>query len=164
MEGFQVLDCTRTSEVEGVLADAHVARVGALPLGDMREFVFDHRALAQRAAPGGRLDLFAEPVLELFVLSNGHRASVAEFGGGALRAPWTSIADVGIEFDHGAEREAVHLAVRALNRAVADIEREGGFGKQAAVARRPRFADDRAAPGEYVIDERAVDVPTIDQQ
>src|SRR5918995_445739 len=117
MECLQVLNRARATEVEGVLADAHVARVVALPLGDMREFVFDHGALAQRAASGGRLDLFAEPLLELFVLSNGHGAPVAEFGGGALRAPRTSIADVGIEFDHRAEREAVHLSVRARDRA-----------------------------------------------
>src|SRR5215203_6698223 len=123
MKYFQVLDCARAPEVKGILADADVARIVALPLGDMREFVFDHGALAQGGASGGRLDLFAEPLLERFVLRDGHGASVAEFGGGALRAQRTSIADVGIEFDHRAERETVHLSVRALDRAVADIER-----------------------------------------
>lgn len=86
MECLQVLYRARTAEVERVLADAHVARVVTLPLGDMREFVFDHRALAQRVASGGGLNLFAESLLELFVFRNGHRASVADFGGGALRA------------------------------------------------------------------------------
>ena len=50
MECLQVLDRARAPEVEGVLADAHVPRVVPLPLGDMRELVFDHGALAQRAA------------------------------------------------------------------------------------------------------------------
>src|SRR5215203_5085855 len=139
MKYFQVLDCARAPEVKGILTDAHVARRVALPLGDMREFVFDHGALAQRVASGGRLDLCAEPLLELFILRNGHRASVAEFGGRALRAQRTAIADVGIEFDHRAEREAVHLSVRARNRAVPNIDREGRLGKQAAVARLPRL-------------------------
>ena len=56
MECFQILDRARATEVEGVLTDADVARVVALPLGDVREFVFDHGALAQRAASGGRLE------------------------------------------------------------------------------------------------------------
>ena len=92
MERFQILDGARPPEVEGVLADADVARVVALPLGDVRKFMFDHRALAQCLASGGRLELFAEPLLERFVLRNGHGAPVAEFGGGALRAQGTSIA------------------------------------------------------------------------
>src|SRR5215203_4546055 len=115
MKCFQVLDCARAPEVKGVLADADVARIVALPLGDMREFVFDHGALAQRVASGGRLDLFAEPLLELFILRDGDRAPVAELGRGALRAQRTSVADVGIELDDGTKREALHLSVRALD-------------------------------------------------
>jgi hypothetical protein len=164
MECLQVLDRARPTEVEGVLADADVARVVALPLRDVGELVFDRRARSERVAPSACADLLAEPLLQRFVLRDGDRAAVAELGGGALRAQWTSIADVGIELDDGAKREAVHLSVRALDDAVADVEREGGLGKQATVSRRPRFADDRAAPAEHLIDECAVDVPAVDQQ
>ena len=38
------------------------------------------------------------------------------------------------------------------------------FGNRRAVVRLPGFADDLAAPAEHVVDERAVDVPAIDQQ
>src|SRR5436190_7542875 len=164
MECLQILDRARTTEIKRVLADADIACVIPLALRDMGELVFDHRALSQRVAPSGCVDLFAEPVLELFVFRDGDGAPIAELGGGALRAQGTSIADVRIEFDHGAEREAVYLSVRALDRAVADVEREGRLRKQAAVARPPGFADDRTAPPEYLIDERAVDIATVDQQ
>ena len=86
MECFQILDRARASEVEGVLADADVARMVALPLRDMCELVFDDGALAQCCASGGGLHLFAEPLLQLFVLGDRDRASIPEFGGGALRA------------------------------------------------------------------------------
>src|SRR3989454_7965562 len=146
MECLQVLNGARATKVEGVLADPDVARVVALTLRDVGELMFDRRARSQRFASSGCMDLFAEPLLERFVLSDGDGAPVAELGGGALCAQGTSIADIGIELDHGAEREAVHLSVWARDRAVADVEREGRLRKQAAVARLPRFADDRAAP------------------
>src|SRR5215207_6787012 len=150
MECLQVLDGARATEVEGILAHAEIACVIPLPL----ELVFDHRALSQRVAPRGGVDLFAEPLLKLFVFRDRDGAPVAKLGGGALRAQGTSIADVRIEFDHGAEREAVNLSVRALDRTVADVEREGRLRKQAAVARLPGFADDLAPPPEHLIDER----------
>src|SRR5688572_2003073 len=106
MKCLQVLDRARATEVEGVLADADVACVVALPLREVCELVFDRRALAQRGAAGGGVDLFAKPLLELFVLRDRHGAPVAELGGGALCAQETAIADVGIEFDHSAKREA----------------------------------------------------------
>src|SRR5580765_7019050 len=112
MKCFQVLDRARAAEIKGVLADADVARVVPLPLRDVREFVLDHRALSQRLTASGRPDLLAEPLLQRLVLSDGDRAPMAERGGGALRPPWTSIADVGIELDHGAERECLHLSIR----------------------------------------------------
>src|SRR6266850_486629 len=156
MKRFQVLDRARAAEIKGVLADADVARVVPLPLRDVREFVLDHRALSQRVAASGRLDLLAESLLQRLVLGDGDRAPMADLGGGALRPQGTSIADVGIELDHGSERKILHLSIRALDRTVADVEREGRLGKQAAVPRLPRFADDLATPAEQVIDERAV--------
>src|SRR6266853_5762396 len=164
MECLEILDRARPTEIKRVLADADIACVIPLALRDVGELVFDHRALSQGFAPSGGANLCAEPLLELFVFRDGDGAPVAELGGGALRAQATSIADVSIEFDHGAEREAVNLSVRALDRAVADVEREGRLRKQTAVARLPGFADDRAAPPEHLIDERAVDVPAVDQQ
>src|SRR5215203_1228918 len=143
MECLQVLDRARATEVEGILADADVARVVALALRDMGELVFDRRPFSQRFASGGCADLFAEPLLKLFVLRDGDRAPVTQLRSGALGAQETSIAAVGIELDHGAEREALHLAVGARDRAVADVEREGRLGKQFAVARPPRLAEDR---------------------
>src|SRR4051794_19839904 len=120
MEGLQILDRARTAKVERVLADADIAGVIPLPLRDVGELVFDHGVLSQRFPPRGCLDLFAEPLLERLVVRDVDGASVAELGGGALRAQGTSIADVGIKFDDDAERKAVNLSVRALDRAVAD--------------------------------------------
>ena len=71
MKHLQILNRARTTKIEGVLADADVARVIALTLGDVRQFMFDHGALAQRAASGGRLDVFAESLLKLFILRDG---------------------------------------------------------------------------------------------
>src|SRR5262249_61904917 len=79
MEGLQVLDRARATEVERVLADAHVARAVSLSLRDVREFVLDHRALAKRVAASGRLDLVAEAVLQ--------RLGLWHARGGALGAP-----------------------------------------------------------------------------
>ena len=93
-------------------------------------------------------------MLERLVLGDGHRAAVAEFGRGALRAQRAAIADVGIELDHRAEGESLHLPIRARNRAVAKIQRKGGLRKQPAVVRLPRLAHDRAAPAQHLIDER----------
>src|ERR1700736_1090129 len=94
MEGLQILDRARATEVERILADPDVARVVALPLRDMGEFVLDHRALTQRLAPSGGLDLLAKPRLQPLVFCNGDRAPVAELGGGALRAYRAAIAHV----------------------------------------------------------------------
>src|SRR3977135_3835022 len=84
--------------------------------------------------------------------------------GGALRAHGTAIAHVGIEFDHAAERNALHVSLRAFDRPVAEIQPEGRLGKQAAVVRLPRFTHNLAAPAEHVVDEPSVDVAPIDQQ
>ena len=119
MECLQILDRARAAEVKGILAHADVARVVPLPLRDMREFVLDHRALSQGRASSGRLDLLTEPLLQRLILSDGDRAPVAEFGGGALRAQTASIADVGIELDHRADRESlalVHSGTRSSGR------------------------------------------------
>ena len=51
MEGLEVLDRARPTEIEGILADPDVARVVALSLRDVGEFVFNHRALSQRSRP-----------------------------------------------------------------------------------------------------------------
>src|SRR5207249_2870988 len=90
MQRLQILDGARTAEVEGVLANADVARVGPLSLRNMCELVFDYGALPQRRASRGRLDLFAEAVLQLLVLGDRDGATVPEFGGGALIAPHAS--------------------------------------------------------------------------
>lgn len=71
MEGLQVLDRARATEVEGVLTKADVAGAIALALRDVRELVFDRRALSERFAPGACADLRAEPLLQLFVFRNG---------------------------------------------------------------------------------------------
>ena len=86
MECLQVLDRARATEVEGIFTDAHVARVVALALRDMGELVFDRRAFSQRFASGGCADLFAEPLLKLFVLRDGDRAPVTQLRSGGLRA------------------------------------------------------------------------------
>ena len=86
---------------------------------------------------------------------------MAELGGGALRAHGTAIAHVGIEFDHTAERKALHLSLGAFDRPVAEIQPEGRLGKQAAVVRLPRFTHNLAAPAEHVVDEPTVDVLSL---
>ena len=109
MECLQVLDGARSSEVEGVFSDTEVARVVPLALRDMGELVLDHRALTQRFASSGSLDLLAKPLLELFVLGDCNGPPVAELGGGALRAQRAAIADVGIKLDDGPEARSVAL-------------------------------------------------------
>src|SRR5688500_3318573 len=137
MEGLQILDRARAAEIEGVLANAEVARGVALALRNVGEFVLDPRAFAQGRASSGRLDLLAESLLQRLVLRDGDGTPVAELGRRALRPQSAAVADVRIELDDGAERNALHLSRRARDRAVADVQREGRLGKQAAVARRP---------------------------
>src|SRR5262249_11021076 len=161
MEGLQVLDRARATEVERVLADAHVARAVSLSLRDVREFVLDHRALAKRLAASGRLDLVAEAVLQRLVLCDRHGAAMAELGGCTARAPGTVIAHVGIEFDDRSHRKALHLALGTCDRAVAEVEGEGGLGEQAAVRGLPGFAHNATASAEYVVHKGAVDVSAI---
>ena len=79
MECLQVLNGARTAEIEGVLANADVARVVALTLRNMGELVFDRRALSQCFAPSRCVDLFAEPLLELLGMS----LRLLKFGGGS---------------------------------------------------------------------------------
>src|SRR5207249_6186191 len=136
MQHLQILDGARTAEVEGVLANADVARVVPLSLRNMCELVFDDGALPQRRASRGRLDLFAQAVLQRLVLGDRDGAAVPEFGGGALIAQRAAIADVGVELDNRADREALHLSTRTFDRAVTEIQPKRGFGKQAAVVRR----------------------------
>src|SRR6516165_2789149 len=121
MKRFQVLDGARTAEIERILADADIARAVALPLRDMRELVLDGSALPQRCASGRRLDLLAQPLLQVFVFGNRHRAAVAEFGGRAAAAQRAVVAHVGIELDDRADGERLHLPMRTLNRPVAEI-------------------------------------------
>src|SRR3954470_19072 len=162
MEGLQVLDRTRTAKVKSVLTNTDVARGVALSLRNMREFVLDHRALPQRGSAGAGLDLLTESMLERLVLGDGHRAAVPQFSRGALTSQSASIADVGLELDHRAEGESLHLPSRARNRVVAKIQRKRRLRKQTAVVRLPRLTHDRAAPAQDLIDERAVDVPAVD--
>ena len=46
LDDFQVLDGSRATQVEKVLACAPVARAMALPLSEVREFVLDDDALS----------------------------------------------------------------------------------------------------------------------
>src|SRR5450631_2241115 len=103
MECFQVLNRARAPEVEGVLPDADIARRVPLTLRDVGEFVFDDRALSQALTSSGGLQLLAQPGLQPLVCRNGDRASMAERGGGAVRAHRTAIAHVGIKFDDAPE-------------------------------------------------------------
>src|ERR1700686_471034 len=129
MEGLQVLNRARAPEVEGVLTDADIARGVALTLRDMCEFVFDDCALSQGLASSDRLYLLAQARLKALVLRNGDRASMAALGSRAVRAHGTAIAHVGIEFDHAAERKALHLSLGAFDRPVAEIQPEGRLGQ-----------------------------------
>src|SRR5262249_13753067 len=104
-----VLDSARTAEIERVLADADIARTVPLPLRDMRELVFDGGALPQGCASGRRLDLLAQPLLQLLVFCNRHGAAVAEFSGRAVAAQGAVVAHVGIKLDDRAEGERLHL-------------------------------------------------------
>src|ERR1700674_683812 len=122
MECLQVLNRAPAPEVEGVLTDADIARGVALTLRDMCEFVFDDGALSQGLASSGRLYLLAQPRLKALVLRNGDRASMAELGGGAVRAHGTAIAHVGIDFDHAAQRKAGHVSLGACCRPVAAVQ------------------------------------------
>src|SRR5918996_3706899 len=124
MERLQILDGARTAEVKRVLADADIARVVALSLRDMRELVLDRRAFPQGRASGRRPELCPEPLLQLFVLGDGDGAAVPEFRGSALIASRAAIADIGIELDDRAEREALHLSIGTGDRAVAEIQRK----------------------------------------
>src|SRR5438093_9776242 len=126
MQRLQILDGARTAEVEGVLANADVASVVPLSLRNVCELVFDYCALPQRRASRRRLDLFAETVLQLLVLGDRDGAAVPEFGGGAMIAQRAAIADVGVELDSRAEREALHLPARTFDRAVTEIQRKRG--------------------------------------
>ena len=164
MECLQILDSARSTEVEGVLADTDVPRVVALALRNMREFVLNVRAPAQGGASRRGPDLLAQPLLQRLVLSDRDGAAVPEFSRRALTAQRTVIAEVGIKLDDRTERDRLHLAVGALDRAVPQVQPKRRFGKQLAIVRLPWFADDLAAPGEHLVDECAVDVPTIDQQ
>src|SRR6266498_2013094 len=96
MQRLQILDGARTTEVEGVLANADVARVVPLSLRNMCELVFDYCALPQRRASRAHLDLFADAVLQRLVLGDRDGAAVPEFGGGALIAQRAAIADLEI--------------------------------------------------------------------
>jgi len=46
LDDFQVLDSSRSTQVEKVLACAKIAGTMALPLSEMREFVLDGDALS----------------------------------------------------------------------------------------------------------------------
>src|SRR5215210_2532364 len=132
MECLQILDRTGPAEVKGVLAKADVTGGITLALGNMGEFVLDHRALPQGGPADGRLDLLTEAMLERLVFADGHGAAVAELGRRALRAQGAAIADVGIELDHRAEGESLHVPIRTGDGAVTKMQRKGGLRKQAA--------------------------------
>src|SRR5260370_6131469 len=103
-------------------------------------------------------------MLQRLVLGDRDGAAVAELRGGALTAQRAVIADLRIELDDRAERDRLHLAIGARDRAVAKIQRKRRFRKQRAVLRLPWLAHDLAAPAEHVVHEGAVDVPAIDEE
>src|SRR4051812_32260745 len=102
--------------------------------------MFDHRALAQRGAARGGVDLLSQRRLQPLVLRNGDRSAMADGGGGAARAHGTAITHLGIKLDDGAKRKGLHVSLWAGNGAVAQIEREGRLGKLAAILRCPGSA------------------------
>jgi hypothetical protein len=161
MEAFQVLDGARTAEIERVFTNADVTGPVALSLRDMRELVLDRGALPQSCAPGGRLDLLAQPLLQLLIFRDRHGAAVPEFSGRAVAAQGAVVAHVRVKLDDRAEGEWLHLPTGTLDRPVTEIEPKRGFGKQLAIVRLPRLADDLAPPAEHLVHERAVDVPAI---
>src|SRR3954464_10701288 len=89
---------------------------------------------------------------------------MAERSPGTVRPHGTAIAHVRIKFHDGAEGKGLDLALGTGDRAVPEIERKGRLRELAAILWLPGFTHDLPAPAKDLIDERAVDVPAIDQQ
>ena len=66
------------------------------------------------------------------------------------------------KLDLGSESDGLLLAGRARDRAVAHVERECVLAEVLAVLREPRTADDLAATRKDFVDDRRVDVGTVD--
>src|SRR5579883_144668 len=128
----------------------------------MSEAVLDGDALAQKSSAALALRELAQSVLKRLVLSDGDGAAVSERRVGAARAQRAPVAGLGVEFDGAAGGEAFHLTRGTGNRSVAHVDVEGALGEELAVARGPGAADDGAASLEHVIDERRVDISTVD--
>ena len=121
------MDGARSTEVKGVLADAHVPRVVALSLRNMRELVLDRRAFPQSGAARNRVELLAPALLQPLVFGDRDRPAVAECRGGALATQGAVITEIRIKLDGRATCDRLDLAVGARDRAVAQIQRKRGL-------------------------------------
>ncbi len=124
--------------------------------------MLDRNALAKAVSADRRGDQLAESVLELLVLGDADGSTRFERRHRAATALRASPAGFGVELDDGAGLEVFDLAGRALNRAIAHVDDEVGFGEELAVAGDPWLAEDFAATREHVLYERTADVAAID--
>src|SRR5690606_26015136 len=86
-----------------------VAGAAALPADDVSEAVLDRDPLAQSLASSRRGDELSEPVLQLFVVGDGDRASCSGRGARAFRTQRAVVAGRGVELDVGTEVDALNV-------------------------------------------------------
>lgn len=140
MSRFEVLEGCRATKIERVLANASVAGTRSLAACDVCEPMLDGNTLPQSVASGRRRNEMAEALLERLVGGNTHLTAAVHrlrafppHGAGAARLP--------VEADGCVELEALGLALRARDRAVADVDVEVRLGEQPAIRELPRSAD-----------------------
>ena len=132
MRRFEILKRGSSTQVEGVLADAAIARTGPLTARDVREAVLDGHSLSQSLPPPWRSDEMAKPLLECLVRSDANLTTSVRCLR-AFRSGGASAARPSVEADGRVELKPLGLALWTRNRAVANVDVEVRLGEQTAV-------------------------------
>ena len=128
--------------------------------------MLDAYSLPQSRSPAPGSDLFAQPVLQLFILCDRDRSALSRRDRRALCAERTMVTGIRVKFDEHPWSYFLHFTCGTGDCHLAHVHPESCLRKclPVCVTRDPGLTHDIAAKPEDVIDDGAVDVTAINMQ
>ena len=166
VDRLQVLDGRGTTQIEEVVPDTEIAGASTLALSDVGQSMLNADTMPQLFASTPCGAALSQSLLKSLVGRDAHGATSSRSGPRAARAQGAPRAVVGMKLDHSSEANRLSDTCRARDGEVTQVQPEVGLGEliAMAVACDPRLANNVTTGAKYGVNERAVDVATVDVQ